>query len=78
VRTLLELPNLERLNVGRTRINVPTLTRLLGKTKLNTLELSGDQIDGVGGWEQVKLLFPKVQVAHVEYTKGGGVSLETR
>ena len=78
VQTLVKLPNLERLNVGRTRINATSLACLIGKTKLKTLELSGDQIDEVGGWEKVKSLFPGVQIAHVEYTQGGGASLEIR
>jgi hypothetical protein len=76
VRILRGLPNLEKLNVGRTRTNAVALTCLLGKTKLNTLELSQDQIDKAGGWEKVKALFPGVQIAHVEYTKGAGVSME--
>ncbi|MGO9114237.1 MAG: hypothetical protein ACLP9L_33905 [Thermoguttaceae bacterium] len=78
VQTLVEVPSLERVNVGRTRINATSLACLLGKTKLKTLELSLDQIDRAGGWEKVKALFPGVQIANVEYTQGAGVSLEIR
>jgi hypothetical protein len=76
VHTLLKFHNLKRLNVGQTHITLEGLRRLLGETKLECLELSGNQIADFGGWEKIKSLFPNVEIVRIDRKKGGGIETE--